>query len=84
MLVTSFSVLLPVLDIGNHNGLNNIDWISDQEGLSLAEAGDLLSVLMKDPRIRIIEVSEYAALRDFDHGYVDKLVSLFVEGLRRH
>jgi hypothetical protein len=31
-----FSVLLPVLDIGNHNGLNNIDWISDQEGLSLA------------------------------------------------
>lgn len=55
-----------------------------QEGLSLAEAGNLLSVLMKDPRIRIIEVSEYAALRDFDHGYVDKLVSLFVESLRRH
>jgi arginase len=54
------------------------------EGLTLSEAGDLLSVLLKDPRIRIIEVSEYAALRDFDHGYVNKLVSLFSESLRQH
>jgi arginase len=52
------------------------------EGLTLSEAGDLLSVLLKDPRIRIIEVSEYAALRDFDHGYVNKLVRLFSESLR--
>jgi arginase len=54
------------------------------EGLTLSEAGDLLSVLLKDPRIRIIEVSEYAALRDFDHGYVNKLVNLFSESLRQH
>jgi arginase len=54
------------------------------EGLTLSEAGELLSVLLKDPRIRIIEVSEYAALHDFDHGYVNKLVSLFCESLRRH
>jgi arginase len=53
------------------------------EGLTLSEAGDLLSVLLKDPRIRIIEVSEYAALRDFDHSYVNKLVSLFSESLRQ-
>jgi hypothetical protein len=24
-----FSVLLPVMDIGNHNGVNNVDWITD-------------------------------------------------------
>jgi hypothetical protein len=30
-----FSVLLPILDIGNHNGANNVDWVSDHEGLSL-------------------------------------------------
>ena len=48
------------------------------EGLTLSEAGDLLRVLLKDPRIRIIEGSEYAALRDFDHGYVNKLVGVFL------
>lgn len=30
-----FSVLLPILDIGNHNGFNNVDWIPDRDGLSL-------------------------------------------------
>jgi hypothetical protein len=30
-----FSVLLPLLDIGNHNGFNNVDWMPDHEGLSL-------------------------------------------------
>jgi arginase len=54
-----------------------------QEGMTLSEARDLLTVILKDPRIRIIEVSEYAALRDFDHGYVNKLVSLFSESLRQ-
>ena len=28
------------------------------------EIGELLGVLLKDPRIRIIEISEYASLRD--------------------
>src|SRR5215467_6560819 len=40
------------------------------EGLSLSEAGELLSVLLRDPRIRIIEVSEYASLRDLDQSGV--------------
>jgi hypothetical protein len=31
-----FSVLLPILDIGNHNGLNNVDWIPNNDGLSLS------------------------------------------------
>lgn len=30
-----FSVLLPLLDIGNHNGFNNVDWMPDRKGLSL-------------------------------------------------
>lgn len=30
-----FSLLLPIMDVGNHNGLNNVDWIPDHQGLSL-------------------------------------------------
>jgi arginase len=52
-------------------------------GLTLYEAGQLLRVLLSDSRIRVIEVSEYASLRDFDHGYVTKLVSLFSDGLHQ-
>jgi hypothetical protein len=37
----------------------------------------------KDPRIRIVEVSEYASLRDLDQRHVDALVALLVEGFRR-
>jgi arginase len=53
------------------------------EGLTLAEAGQLLRVFLSDSRIRIIEVSEYASLRDFDHGSVTKLVGLFSDGLQK-
>jgi arginase len=52
------------------------------EGLSLAEAKELLGVFLKDPRIRIIEISEYASLRDLDRDYVNKLVDLLCEGLK--
>src|SRR5271154_2318079 len=53
------------------------------EGLSLSEAGQLLRVFLSDSRIRVIEISEYASLRDFDHGQVTKLVSLFADGLQK-
>ena len=53
------------------------------EGLSLSEAGQLLRVFLSDSRIRVIEISEYASLRDFDHGYINKLVSLFADGLQK-
>ena len=53
------------------------------EGLSLSEGTELLGVLLRDPRIRIIEVSEYASLRDFDQVYVSKLVDLLSNGLNR-
>jgi|ERR1700680_3353959 arginase len=53
------------------------------EGLSLSEGKELLGVLLGDPRIRIIEVSEYASLRDLDQGCVSKLVDLLSEGLKK-
>jgi arginase len=52
------------------------------DGLTLSEAMELLGALLGDPRIRIIEVTEYAALRDLDQRYVSKLVDLLAEGLR--
>ena len=52
------------------------------EGMSLSEGRELLGVLMRDPCIRIIEVSEYAALRDLDQTYVRKLVDLLAETLK--
>ena len=53
------------------------------EGLSLTEAAELLGVLLRDPRIRIIEISEYASLRDLDQRHVGALVTLLSEGLKR-
>jgi arginase len=53
------------------------------EGLSLSECKELLGVFLKDPRIRIIEISEYASLRDLDQDYVNKLVDLLSEGLKK-
>jgi arginase len=53
------------------------------EGLSLSEAGELLGVLLSDPRLRIIEISEYAALRDVDQDCVGKLVDVLAQGLKR-
>jgi len=53
------------------------------EGMSLSEAAEVLGVFLKDPRIRIIEISEYASLRDIDRDYLNKLVNLLTEGLKR-
>jgi arginase len=52
------------------------------EGLKLSEAADLLGVLLRDPRVRIIEVAEYAALRDLDQRCVNALVDVLAEGLK--
>ena len=46
------------------------------EGLRLAETAELLEVILADPRIRLIEVSEYASLRDLDQRSVGALVDL--------
>jgi arginase len=52
------------------------------EGLTLAEATELLGVLLADRRIRLVEVSEYASLRDGDQQQVGRLVDLLVAALR--
>jgi arginase family enzyme len=53
------------------------------EGLSLPEGGDLLRGLLRDPRIRIIEVAEYASLRDVDRRSVGSLIDLLADSLKR-
>jgi arginase len=52
------------------------------DGFRLSDAAELLGVLLKDPRVRIIEVAEYATLRDLDQRCVNALVDLLVEGLK--
>jgi arginase family enzyme len=53
-----------------------------QEGLSWAEARELLGGLFGDPRLRLIEVAEYASLRDLDQRSVDKLIDLLAVVLK--
>ncbi|HKX26278.1 MAG TPA: arginase family protein [Blastocatellia bacterium] len=53
------------------------------DGLSLAEGQELLNTLLTDSRIRIIEVAEYASLRDLDQRYASLIVELLVTALNR-
>jgi arginase len=52
-------------------------------GLSLVEAQDLLGTILADSRIRVIEVTEYASLRDLEQCYVSRIVDLLAAGLKR-
>jgi arginase len=52
------------------------------EGLTLAEGQALLEVLLHDPRIRLIELAEYASLRDRDQRCVGTLVDLLADALK--
>ena len=51
------------------------------EGLGLTEGSELLRPLLSDPRVRVVEVSEYASLRDGDQSSVRALVDLLAFGL---
>jgi len=53
------------------------------EGLSLAEGAELLGGLLSDPRIRLVELAEYASLRDEDQRTVGVLVDLLASTLAR-
>lgn len=53
------------------------------EGLSLAEGVELLGPLLRDPRVRLIEVAEYASLRDPELHTVGALVDLLAETLKQ-
>jgi arginase len=52
------------------------------DGLTLQEARELLGGLLADPRIRLVEVSEYASLRDPDRRRAGELVDLLAGVLR--
>lgn len=52
------------------------------EGLTMAEGTELMGVLMRDARIRVIEVTEYASLRDLDQVFINQLTGLLVGALK--
>ena len=51
------------------------------EGMRWTDTRDLVCELLVDPRIRLVELSEYAALRDQDQASVNKLVALLADAL---
>ena len=51
------------------------------EGLSLEETGEIVDAVLSDPRVRLIEVSEYAALRDPGAVCARKIADLLAHGL---
>lgn len=51
------------------------------DGLSMAEIAELLGSVLNDRRVRVVEISEYASLRDLDRVQVSKLVEIFVGAL---
>src|SRR5262245_9939426 len=51
------------------------------DGLTLAECRDLLAPILADERVRVIEVSEYASLRDLGGTHVASLIELLAAGL---
>jgi arginase family enzyme len=53
------------------------------EGMEFAEGEELLRVLLQDTRVRLIEISEYASLRDQDQSCVNKLVDLLCTALKK-
>jgi arginase len=53
------------------------------DGLSIAECQELLGIILADARVRIIEVTEYASLRDLDQSYVTRIGELLAAGLKR-
>ena len=53
------------------------------EGLTLSEGVALLKTILADPRVRLVEVSEYATLRDLDRRRVGELTDIRVGALGR-
>jgi arginase len=51
------------------------------DGLSLQDTGEIIDAVLSDKRVRLIEVSEYAALRDPGGACALKITDLFAHGL---
>ena len=59
-------------------------YVPHADGLDLAEGVELLRsllALLADPRVRVVEVTEYATLRDGDRRWVGTLVDLLAGAL---
>jgi arginase len=59
-----------------------VAYFPHDEGMTLSECGELLAALLRDSQIRVIEVSEYASLRDLDGHYVSELIDMMTAGLK--
>jgi arginase family enzyme len=53
------------------------------EGLTLSEGTELLGALLRDNRVRIVEISAYASPRDPDQASVHKLIAMFAGSLQK-
>lgn len=49
------------------------------QGLRLSECEELLRPIATDPRVRLIEISEYASLRDFDRTHLRTLITMLAK-----
>jgi arginase family enzyme len=71
------------IDVFRHDDLPAA-YFPHADGLSLSEGRTLLRTLLADPRVAIVEIAEYAALRDHDHTSVTRVADLVGESLRPH
>ena len=51
------------------------------DGVTMDEGRTLFEMFARDPRIRLIEISEYASVRDFDRRAAQALADMIVQGL---
>lgn len=59
------------------------DYVTPGQGLSLAEAGDLLTALVASPRVAALEVAEFYPDADPGGAHARKIVDLIVRGVAR-
>jgi arginase family enzyme len=52
------------------------------DGLTMEQGRSLFEAFARDRRVRLIEVSEYASMRDFDRRAARALTDMIVQGLR--
>jgi arginase len=52
------------------------------DGLTMDEGQALFATFARHRRVRLIEVSEYASVRDFDRSGARALTEMIVQGLR--
>jgi arginase family enzyme len=52
-----------------------------KDGLSVKEAGEILDAVLSDGRVRLVEVSEYAVLRDLQSQSAATIAGLLARGL---